>query len=56
MSNSHEPRGPRRADFQQALQSMGTYTDITVDDLMTLAQELSKSPVAAQPGPSASVR
>jgi CBS domain-containing membrane protein len=38
MSNPHEPKGPSRTDFQQALQSMDTYTDITVDDLMTLAQ------------------
>jgi CBS domain-containing membrane protein len=38
MSNPSEPKGPSRTDFQQALQSMGTYTDITVDDLMTLAQ------------------
>lgn len=27
-----------RTDFQQALQSMGTYMDVSVDDLMTLAQ------------------
>ena len=38
MSNSHEPKRPGRADFQQALQSMGTYIDITVDDLMSLTQ------------------
>lgn len=36
---TNEPsKRPRRAEFQQALQSMGTYIDITVDDLMTLAQ------------------
>ena len=39
MTNPHDERKrPGRADFQQALQSMGTYMDITVDDLMTLAQ------------------
>jgi len=38
MSNAHETRRPRRADFQQALQSMDTFIDITVDDLMTLTQ------------------
>jgi len=38
MSNPHKPKGPSRTDFQQALQSMDTYMDITVDDLMTLAQ------------------
>jgi CBS domain-containing membrane protein len=38
MSNSHEPKRPDRADFQQALQSMDTYIDITVDDLMALTQ------------------
>jgi CBS domain-containing membrane protein len=38
MSNSHETQRPRRADFQQALQSMDTFIDITVDDLMTLTQ------------------
>jgi len=38
MSNPSEPKGPSRTDFQQALQSMDTYMDITVDDLMTLAQ------------------
>lgn len=27
-----------RTDFQQALQSMGTYMDVSVDDLMTIAQ------------------
>lgn len=38
MNKPHEPRRPGRTDFQQALQSMDTYMDITVDDLMTLAQ------------------
>jgi CBS-domain-containing membrane protein len=38
MNKPHDPNGPSRTDFQQALQSMDTYTDITVDDLMTLAQ------------------
>lgn len=39
MSNRHDDRKrPGRADFQQALQSMDTYMDITVDDLMALAQ------------------
>ena len=36
MSKSHRSR-PGRTDFQQALQSMDTYIDITVDDLMELA-------------------
>ena len=38
MSKSHEPKGPRRADFQQALKSMDTFIDITVDDLMALSR------------------
>jgi len=38
MSTSHEPKRPGRTDFQQALQSMDTYIDITVDDLMALTQ------------------
>jgi CBS domain-containing membrane protein len=38
MSTSHEPKRPGRNDFQQALQSMDTYIDITVDDLMALTQ------------------
>ena len=39
MSNRQsETKRPRRADFQQALKSMDTYMDITVDDLMTLSQ------------------
>jgi CBS domain-containing membrane protein len=33
-----ETRRLRRADFQQALNSMDTYIDITVDDLMALTQ------------------
>lgn len=36
MSKSHRST-PGRADFQKALQSMDTYIDITVDDLMELA-------------------
>jgi len=38
MSTSDEPKRPGRTDFQQALQSMDTYIDITVDDLMALTQ------------------
>lgn len=39
MHDPHDKTGrPRRADFQQALQSMDTYIDITVDDLMALTQ------------------
>jgi CBS-domain-containing membrane protein len=38
MNKPHNPKSPSRTDFQQALQSMDTYMDITVDDLMTLAQ------------------
>lgn len=39
MSNpQNETKRPRRADFQQALKSMDTYMDVTVDDLMTLSQ------------------
>jgi CBS domain-containing membrane protein len=39
MNNPHDQtRRPGRADFQQALQSMDTFIDITVDDLMTLTQ------------------
>jgi CBS domain-containing membrane protein len=38
MSKPHESKGPSRSDFQRAIQSMDTYMDITVDDLMTLAQ------------------
>lgn len=39
MSNSHdETKHTRREDFQQALRSMGSYMDITVDDLMTITQ------------------
>lgn len=33
-----DTKTPQRADFQQALKSMDTYMDITVDDLMTLSQ------------------
>jgi CBS domain-containing membrane protein len=39
MNDTHDYRKrPDRTDFQQALQSMDTYIDITVDDLMSLAQ------------------
>jgi CBS-domain-containing membrane protein len=39
MSNPRDQsRRPRRTDFQQALQSMDTFIDITVDDLMALTQ------------------
>lgn len=39
MNNPHDnAKRPRRADFQQALQSMDTYIDITVDDLIALTQ------------------
>jgi CBS domain-containing membrane protein len=39
MSNrQNETKRPQRADFQQALKSMDTFMDITVDDLMALSQ------------------
>jgi CBS-domain-containing membrane protein len=38
MSKPHQSKRAGRADYQQALQSMDTYIDITVDDLMALAQ------------------
>ena len=38
MSNPHDPERPRRADYQQALNSMDTFIDITVDDLMALSR------------------
>ncbi len=40
MSNPHDGKTkcPGRADFQQALQSMDTYMDISIDDLMMLTQ------------------
>jgi len=39
MNNPHDhTKRPRRADFQLALQSMDTFIDITVDDLMALTQ------------------
>jgi len=39
MSKQHDhSRRPCRADFQQALQSMDTFIDISVDDLMALTQ------------------
>ncbi|MDT8387791.1 MAG: CBS domain-containing protein [Thiogranum sp.] len=37
MSESDSSRTPGRADYRQALQSMDTYIDITIDDLMELA-------------------
>ncbi|MGD2113395.1 MAG: CBS domain-containing protein [Gammaproteobacteria bacterium] len=38
MNNPRASNRPRRTDYQQALQSMDTFIDITVDDLMSLAQ------------------
>ena len=38
MSNEQQPRRPRREDYERALQSMETFMDIGVNDLMTLAQ------------------
>mgnify|MGYP002712332157 CR=1 FL=1 len=38
MDKSDTSRRPRREDFQQALRSMDTYIDVTVDDLMALAE------------------
>lgn len=39
MSHSYnKDKRPCRMEFQQALDSMGTYMDITVDDLMTLSE------------------
>jgi CBS domain-containing membrane protein len=36
MKRQTPPRRPSREDFQQALQSMDTFVDISVDDLITL--------------------
>lgn len=41
MSNDPTSRKPRREDYQRALQSMGTFIDVGVDDLMTLAERAS---------------
>lgn len=38
MSDQHQSKQPRREDYQQAIQSLDTYIDITVDDLMDLTQ------------------
>lgn len=38
MSDRPPSKRPRREDYQQALQSMGTFIDVNVDDLITLAQ------------------
>jgi CBS-domain-containing membrane protein len=38
MNNSQRSKRPHRKDYQQALQSMDTYIDITVDDLMALTE------------------
>lgn len=38
MSDEQQPRRPRREDYERALQSMETFMDIGVNDLMTLAQ------------------
>lgn len=38
MSNPHQSKQPLREDYQQAIQSLDTYIDITVDDLMDLTQ------------------
>ncbi len=38
MSSDTHHRKPKRDDFVRALQSMNTYIDIEVDDLMTLAE------------------
>ena len=38
MSNTQDAKRPRRADYQQALKSMDTFIDITVDDLMVLTE------------------
>jgi hypothetical protein len=38
MSNDRPPRRPRREDYERALQSMDTFTDVSVQDLMTLAE------------------
>lgn len=38
MSNDPTSRRPRRDDYEHGLQSIGTFIDVEVDDLMTLAQ------------------
>lgn len=38
MSNRQQAKQPSRDDYQQAIQSLDTYIDITVDDLMELTQ------------------
>lgn len=38
MNEEHKVGGPRREDFQRALDSMDTFMDIGIDDLMTLAR------------------
>ncbi len=38
MNDSRPGRRPQRSDFEQALRSMDTYIDITVDDLMALTR------------------
>lgn len=38
MSNRQQSKQPSRDDYQQAIQSLDTYIDITVDDLMELTQ------------------
>lgn len=38
MSEEHKVGGPRREDYQRALESMDTFMDIGIDDLMTLAR------------------
>ncbi len=38
MDNPHQSKQPRREDYLQAMQSLDTYIDITVDDLMELTQ------------------
>ncbi len=38
MSDGHPSRRPRREDYQRAIESMETFMDIGVNDLMTLAE------------------
>jgi len=38
MSDQHPPDRPQLEDYQHALQSMGTFIDVSVDDLMTMAR------------------
>lgn len=42
MSNQNPPKRPTRADFQQAMQSMDTYIDVTADDLVELNRRAEK--------------